>query len=132
MPGVAAVGGLEQTAVASVDFVVVFPRAFARFPHRGIHDIWIGGIELHVGTASVIIFRNHFLPGLSAVSRAVDAALRARPVGMAEHRGKHTVRVARIDCQPRYLLAVAQAFSCRTKVRPSLAGIGGLVDAVAD
>jgi len=38
-----------------------------------------------------------------------------------------SIRVPRIDCYLRYLLAIAQA-----EVRPRAAGVGGLVDAVTD
>ena len=68
-----------------------------------------------------------FSKRLAAVGRAEDAALRVRAVRMAEHRDEDAVGIARIDGDLRDLLAVAQA-----EVRPGLAGVGGLVDAVAD
>ena len=36
-----AIGRFEQASAAAVEFVVVLPRTFARFPHRGIHDIGV-------------------------------------------------------------------------------------------
>ena len=45
---------------------------------------------------------------------------------MPRHRGKHLVRIARIDGELRNLLAVAQA-----KVRPGLARVGRFVNAIA-
>src|SRR5205085_5624898 len=47
-------------------------------------------------------------------------------IWMPCHRGKHLVRITRINGKLRDLLAIAQA-----KMRPCLTGVGGLVDAVA-
>ena len=61
-----------------------------------------------------------------AVSRSKDPARLVRSVRMSQDRDEQRLRVLRIDDDLRDLLAVAQ-----TVVRPRLAGVGGLVDAVA-
>ena len=127
MPGAAAIGGFEKSAAGAVEFVVVFPRAFAGLPHRGVDDVGIRGIDLDVGAAGVFVLGDNSLPGLTAVGRAIDSALFAGSVRMAEHGGENAIRVARIDGERGNLLSIAQA-----EMRPGFAGVGGFVDAVAD
>src|SRR5208283_3089539 len=109
MPGAAAVGGLEQSTAGAVEFVAVFPRAFANFPHRGIDHIGIRRINLNVGATGVFVFGNNSLPGLTTVGRAIDAAFCAGSVGMAEHGGENSVGIARIDGQRGNLLSVGES-----------------------
>ena len=100
--------------------------AWPRLPEHGVHDVGVRGIEGDVDAAGVLVLVEHLLEGLAAVGGAEEAALRVGAVRMAQHRDEQAVRVARIDDDLRNLLAVAQA-----QVRPGLAGVGGLVDAVA-
>src|SRR5579862_6127031 len=127
MPGAAAVSGFEKSSARAVIFVVVFPRALTNFPHGGIDGIGIRGIDLDVGAARVVVLGNNFLPALSAVGGAIDAALLAGSVGMAEDGREDFVGIARIGGERGNLLAVGEA-----EMSPRLAGVGGLVNAVAD
>ena len=127
MPGVSAVGGLEQSAAGSVDFVAVLPRALARFPHGGIDHVGIRGIDLDVGGAGVLVFVDDLLPGLAAIGGAEKAALFIRAVGMAEHGGEDSIGIARIDGERGNLQAIAQA-----EMSPGFSGVSRFVDSVAD
>ena len=88
---------------------------------RRVDDLGILWIDRDVGAAGVFVLVEDPGPVLAAVVRAENAALFARPVGMAEHGGEHAVGIARIDGERRNLLPVAQA-----EMRPRLAGVGGL------
>ena len=74
-----------------------------------------------------VVLRQHLLKRAAAVGRSIDAALVVRTVGMAEHGDEQPIGVARVDDDVGNLLAVAEA-----EMRPRLAGVGRLVDAVAD
>ncbi len=128
MPGAAAVGGFEEAATRTVKLVVVLPRTFAHFPHRSVDDIRIRGIDLDVGAARVLVLGNNSLPGLTAVGGAIDTAFFTGSVGVAEHRGKNPVGVARIDRECGDLLSVdagrdesrscRRPWTCRCRCRP--------------
>ena len=64
---------------------------------RRVHDVGVGGIELEIGDARVVIDVQHARPGRPAIGGAVDAAVAAtrpeRPLG----RDEHDVRLAGID-----------------------------------
>src|ERR1035438_1807492 len=125
MPGAAAVGGLEESATGAVELVIIFPRALADFPHRGVNNIGIRGINHNVRATGIFVLGNNSLPGLTAVGGAVDSARFAGPVRMAEDSGKNAIRVARIDGERRDLLSVDQA-----EMSPCLPGINRFVDAI--
>ena len=126
LPGAAAIGRFEDAAVRAVPSGVL-PRAFAGLPQCGIDDIGVGRVDHDAGGADVLILVEDLLEGLAAIGRAVDAALGVRAVGVPGNRDEEPVGIAGIDGHLGNLLAVAQA-----EVRPGLAGVGGLVDAVAD
>ena len=105
----------------------VLPRPLPLLPQRRVDDVRVRRIDVDVVAAGVLVLVQDLLERLAAVGRAEDAALLVRAVRMAEHRDEQPVRIARIDGDLRDLLRVAQA-----EVRPRLAGVGGLVDAVAD
>src|SRR5271167_4207832 len=128
MPGGAAVDGLEEPAVGPVEFVVVLPRAFTRLPHRGVDDVGIRRIDLDIGPAGVLVLGNDSLPGFSTVGRAIDSTFFTGAIRVAEHGSKNTIGIARIDGQRGNLLSVDEA----AEMSPGFAGVGGLVDAVAD
>jgi hypothetical protein len=86
----------------------------------------LAGID-HIRAAGVFVLGDDFLPGLTAIRRAIDSALFAGAVGMAEHGGEYAVGVARINGERRNLLVRRPG----PKVRPCLAGVGGFVNAVA-
>ena len=126
LPRRAAVGGLEDPAVRALPRAVL-PRTLPLLPHRRVDDVRVRGIDVDVLAAGVLVLEQHALEGAAAVGRAKDAALLIRPVRMAERRDEQPVRVPRVDRELGNLLRVAQA-----EMRPCLAGVGGLVDAVAD
>ena len=95
-------------------------------PERGIHDVRIARIDPHVVAARVLVLVEHLLERPAAVRGSEDAALRVRPVGMAERRDEDPVRVAGVDVDHRDHLAVEES-----EVRPGPARVGRLVDAVA-
>src|ERR1700739_3505207 len=109
MPSATAVSGFEKSAARPVIFVAVFPRALTNFPHGGIDGIGIRGINLDVGAAGVVVLGNNFLPALSAVGGAIDAALLAGSVRMAEDGGEDFVGIARVDGERGNLLAIGKA-----------------------
>ena len=127
MPGTSTVGGLEQSTAGSVDLVVIFPRAFARFPHRGVNHVRIRGIDLYVRGSGVLIFVDGFLPGPAAIGGAEKAALFIRPVGMAEHGREDSIGIARVDGERGNLQAVAQA-----EMSPRLSSVSRFVDSVSN
>ena len=125
-PRGAAVGGLEEAAARAAESRRS-PTAPAAPPTATAYTTsGFDGIEQHVDAAGVLVLVEHLLERLAAVGRAEDAALVVRPVGMAEHGDEQPVGVPRVDHDLRDLLAVAQA-----EMRPGLAGVGRLVDAVA-
>src|SRR5579863_3774717 len=126
MPGAATVRGFKKSSAGTVIFVVVLPRALANLPHGGIDRVGIGGINLDVGAARIFVLGNHFLPILSAVGGAIDAAFLAGAVRMTEDGGQNFVGIPRIHGERGNLLAVGEA-----EMSPRFAGVGGLVNAVA-
>ena len=121
----AAVDRLEDAAVGAAPGAVL-PRALALLPQRRVDDVRIGGIDVDVLAAGVLVDEQHAIERLAAVGRAEDPALLIRAVGMAEGGDEQPVRVRRIDGDLRNLLRVAQA-----QVGPGLSGVSGFVDAVA-
>ena len=126
LPGLAAVGGLEDAAAGAVPFAVL-PGTFAGLPQCGIDDVGVGGIDDDSSGTDIFVLGENLLEGLGAVGGAVDAALGIGTVGMSGDRDEKAVGIARIDGHLGNLLAIAQA-----EVRPGLAAVGGLVDAIAD
>ena len=68
----------------------------------------------------------HLLPGCAAVFRAVDAAFLVRPVRVAERRDIDEIGIARMDADFGDVPRLREA-----EMRPRLARVGGLVDAIA-
>ena len=54
-------------------------------------------IESNVDAAGIFVFVQNFFPGLAAVGRAEDSALRVRTVRMPERRHKNDVRIGGIN-----------------------------------
>jgi hypothetical protein len=125
-PRRAAVGRLEQAAVRAAPGGVL-PGALAGFPEPGVDDHGIRGIEGDLRAARVLVDIKDSIEGLAAVERAVDAAFLVGAVGVAENGGEDAIGVAGVDDDLRDLLAVAKA-----EVGPGEAGVGRLVEAVAD
>ena len=126
LPRRAAVDRLEDAAVGAVPRRV-FPRTLALLPQRRVDDVGVRRVDVDVLAAGVDVFEEHALERLPAVGRAEDAALFVRAVGMAERGDEQPIGVFRIDGDFRNLLRIAQA-----EMRPRLAGVRGLIDAVAN
>src|SRR5690606_20477642 len=84
LPGIAAVGGSPETGVLAARREEV--RAAPGFPDRGVEDARVGRVHRQVDRAGLAALVQHQLPGLAAVFRAVDAALRVVAPDMAERR----------------------------------------------
>ncbi len=94
---------------------------------RGVEDVGVLRIHRDVGDAGVGADRQHRLPRLAAVGRLVEAAVAAGAPQRADGADVDDVGVARIDEDVLDVLGVLEPHA-----RPRLAGIGRLVDAVAE
>ena len=126
-PGLAAVGRTVQAAAGSgIRREVRQPRIVADLPGRGIDDVGVGRIRGEIDGAGVGVDEQRALPGLAAVIAAEHAAFAVRAEIVAERRDQHVTGIARVD-QDR-----ADVARClEPDVRPGLAAVGCLVDAVA-
>ncbi len=95
LPGCAAVRGFEQAA--SLPAAGTAPGVDFDLPHASKKDFGIVGIHAQVRAAGVFVDEEDFVPGLAAIGGAIYAALRLRPVGVAERARQHDVGIARID-----------------------------------
>ncbi len=96
-------------------------------PQRRIHDVRIGRVDADIVAARVLVLVEHFLERAATVGRSKDPTLRIRPVRVSECSHEYPVWIVRVDVDHRDHLRVAQA-----EMRPRPAGVGRLVDAVAD
>ena len=96
------------------------PRA--REEHAGV-----GRVHGNVGAARVLVHEQDLLPGGAAVGGAEDAALRLRPVGVAQRTRERDVRVRGVHDKPRNPPRLLQPHE-----RPRPPCVHGLVDALAD
>src|SRR5579871_1424138 len=126
MPGIAAIGGLVEATVRTAESSVL-PGALPRLPENSIDVLRIVRIEGQVDGAGMLVLVEDFLPGLAAVRRAEDTALRVRAVGMPEHGDEESVWVPRIDQDRGDLLSLA-----KSEMAPGFSAIRALVDSVAD
>ena len=83
-------------------------------------------IKHDVDGAGAIIEIKNFFPGLAAIARAENAALRVGAVSVAESRNKNDVGIRGMNDQRTDVTRVFEA-----DVGPRLAAVGGFVDAVA-
>ena len=125
LPRRAAVGGLEDPVAAAAKSAA-FPERLLLLPQRGVHGVGIAWVNAHVVAARVLVAVQHLLERRAAIRRAEDAAFGVGSVRMPECGDEQPVRVARIHVDHRNHPAVEQP-----EVRPGLAGVGRLVDAVA-
>src|SRR5207249_10396084 len=70
-----------------------------------------------------LVDEQHFVPRLSAVGSAEDAAVRLRPIAVTQNASQHDVRIARID-----LHAADATYLLQSHQRPGIAGVEGFVD----
>ena len=94
LPGCAAIGRAVEPAPGSAAGET--PRRAPRLPQRRKQNVRIPRIERNVDGARVLILIKHFIPGLAAIQRAENSALRVRTKRMPERRHKDNFRVARI------------------------------------
>src|SRR5690606_14656445 len=124
LPGVAAVEGAEDLAALAARRHVV--RTAARLPGTGVEDARVRRVHRDLVNPGIFADEEDALPGLAAVGRAVQPAVRIGTEDVAERRDVDDVRVRGVD---RDLADVAGRLQAH--VLPALSGIGGLVDAVA-
>jgi len=98
-----------------------------QLPHAGEEHARIVRIHGDVRAAGVLVDEQHAVPRSAAVGRSEDAALRLRAVRVAERAGEDDVGVLRVDDHARDAAGPIEAHA-----RPRFAGVGRLVDAIAD
>ena len=126
-PMIAAVSRFEQAAVRTVEHVLVFPRPRTRIPESRVQGVGIEGIDPDEGSAGILALVQHFGPGGAAVHGSVQAALRARAIGVAQYRCIDAVGIMRIDRNAGNLLRVVER-----QMHPGMTAVVRAVDAVAD
>ncbi len=131
-PGRAAIGRAEQAAggrfVGTVAAGAEGPAFAPEIPHGRKHFVRVGGIERDVGTTGgeVRAFQRE-VPGLAAIRRLVEPAIRRIAPERARHGRENRIAARRTDDD------VGDAFRIRqTGMGPGLAAIGRFVDSVAD
>ena len=101
-------------------------RPAAVLPHPGVEDLGVRGIDGQVAGPGLGIDVEDLLPGLAAVERPVDAAVLVRAPEVALGGDVDDVGIDRVDDD-----AADEAGLGQAHVLPGLAGVLGLVDAVA-
>src|SRR5207237_4401828 len=87
LPGGAAVDRFEETAAAAAARAA--PRVDLDLPHAGEQRARVARVDREVRAAGVLVDEEHALPRAAAVDRAIHAAIRLRPVRVAERAGEH-------------------------------------------
>ena len=95
------------------------------FPHRGIHDAWIGRVHRQIGRAGFVVDLQDSFPRGAAVLASIDAALLAGAPDLALYGNVNEVRVPGVHDDAGDLSCIGQA-----NMFPGRAGIRGLVHAV--
>ena len=125
LPCGAAVDGLED-AVAAGAKALALDEALLLLPECRVNDIRIRWIDADVVSAGVLVLVEHLLERCAAVGRPKYPALGVRTIRMTERRNEEPIRIGGVDVDVADHLRIVQ-----TEVRPRLAGVGGLVHAVA-
>ena len=123
-PMIAAVGRREDAAARPA--ARHLPGIAGRLPERDVQHARVVRIDDDLVGAGPVVAEQDLLPGLPAVFRPVDAALRVRRRVMTERGDVHEIRVGRIDPDLGDHLRLGQA-----DMRPCLAAVRRLVRAVA-
>ena len=123
-PALAAVNRFPQTAAGTA--AIHAARRPPPLIRRRVQNLVVRRVHHQIVRAGVVVDLHHLLPALSAVGRLVDSALAAGAPQAAGGGDEHDVVVARIDHD-----AVDVARRRQPHVRPRLAAVGRLVDAVA-
>ena len=95
-------------------------------PHAGVEGIRRIRVPGEIDRANLRATVQHLLPLGTAIFRAVNAALRIRPIGVPKSSDEHGVRVFRMHQNAANVFRIAQA-----DIAPGLACIERLVDAIA-
>ena len=119
------INGLEETA----------PRTAARaspgmnfnLPHPRKQNVRVIGIHRQIGAARVFVHEKNPLPILSAVRRAIHAALLLWSVGVPERTRENNVGISRVHDH----VCDAAGF-LQTHQRPGFSGIHRLVNSLSD
>src|SRR5207249_3117097 len=124
-PVLASVGAFPEAAArpAAVEAAAAATPLIARRVDRA----GVRRIERDIGKAGVVVDELDLVPGLAAVGRLVDAAVRAGPEQMSGRGDVHGLRIFRIDHDARDRLRLRE-----TELRERLAAVDGLVDPVAE
>jgi len=122
--GAVVVRTVEAVLVAAT---VERPRRAVAFPHCGEEDVGVLRIENDVAAARAVAEVENFLPGFAAITRAEDAALGVRAVGVPESGDKGDIGIRRMDDD---LADVARVL--QSNVVPSLAAVVRTIDAIAE
>src|SRR5712692_9075538 len=96
-------------------------------PRAGEEGPRILHVHREAGAARVLVDEQHTLPFLAAVARAEDAALLLRAGDPSARAREDDVRIRRMHDDARDASGFVEA-----RMRPRLAGVQRLVDAVAD
>ena len=123
-PGLTAIDALEESAAGPTarhrEFFAV------RLPHGGVHDVRVVAVDADVDRGGLVVAIQHLLPRLATVDALVDTTVLVRRRVLAEGGDKDDVGVGRVDADLGDILRLLKA-----DVRPGLAGVGALIDAVA-
>ena len=124
-PGGAAVAGRVDAAARPA--AEHRPRVHLDLPGAGDQHLGVPGIHRQAGAAGVGIDEQTAVPGATAVGGLEHAPLLLRTRRAAERAGVHDVRDRWVDDDAADAAGLVEAHA-----RPRRAGIGGLVDAVAN
>src|SRR5262249_6499516 len=124
----AGVGGLVQAGLLAELFggVAAGEAVAADGVGAGVERVRLGGGDGDIDAAGVLRPVQRMLPRLAALAGPGPAALPAPRPEVTDRCAVSHVRILRVDDDAADVVRVAQAH-----VRPGLAGVGGLVDAVA-
>ena len=120
----AAVGRLEEAAARAAARHLVLDAV--GLPQRGVHHVRVLAIDRDVDRAGLAVAEQHLLPALAAVGRLEHAAL----VAVLAVRPKSATKTMSGLVGWMRIFEIASE-SREADVRPGLAGVGRLVDAVA-
>src|SRR5579884_1467543 len=124
LPSIAAVARAPQAAALATALQLVRPALSA--PRRGVQDPRVLRVHRQVAHADALVDVEHALPRRPAIARAVDAALLAGAVRVAQRRDVDHVRVRGMDADLGDVANLGKA-----QMLPGRAGVGGLPHAVA-
>src|SRR5437762_12997152 len=124
LPGCTVVVRTVETVFVTA--TVEHPRRAVAFPHCGEEHMGILRIENNVDATGALVEVENFLPGLTAITGAEDAAFGVRAVGMAESGDQGDVGIRGMDDD---LADVASVF--QTNVVPGFVALLRTIDAIA-